>query len=96
MQHHGQEEKVMKIIHCDLQKDISESIYLPLKMPPESVLHVANMTSVEKQDTTVLNVMLLYVAHHVSAITTPRKNSETVLLYFLYIFGFILYVNHKI
>ena len=23
LQHHGEEEKVMKIFHCDLQKDIS-------------------------------------------------------------------------
>ena len=47
------------------------------------VLYVANITSVEKQDIMVLNVKLLYVPHHVSAITTPRKNSETVFLYFL-------------
>ena len=53
------------------------------EMPPEGVLYVANITSVEKQDITVLNVKLLYVPHHVSAITTPRKNSETVFLYFL-------------
>ena len=81
-----EDEKVMKIILCDLQKGISQSTYLPLKkrkMLPEDVLYVANMTSVEKQNITVLNVKLLYVRHHVSVITTPRKNSETVFLHFL-------------
>ena len=51
-------------------------------MPPD-VLYVANMTSVEKQDISVLNVMLLYVRHHVSVITTPRTNFEIAFLYFL-------------
>ena len=57
-----------------------------------NVLYVANMTSVEKQDIIALNVMLLYVRHHVSEITTPQKKFETDFLYFLKIFGFILYI----
>ena len=48
-----------------------------------NVLYVANMTSVEKQDIIALNVMLLYVRHHVSEITTPQKKFETDFLYFL-------------
>ena len=86
LKQHGEDKKVMKIILCDLEEDIFQSTYLPLKkmnMPPEDVFYVADMTSVEKQDIIVLNVMLLYVRHHVSVITTPRKNSETVFLYFL-------------
>ena len=75
---HGEDEKAMKIIHCDLH------IYLPLKKrktPPEGVLYVASVTSVEKQDVIVPNVMLIYVPYHVSAITTSRKNSETAFFY---------------
>ena len=75
---HREDEKAMKIIHCDLH------IYFPLKKrktPPEGVLYVASVTSVEKQDVIVRNVMLIYVPYHVSAITTSRKNSETAFFY---------------
>ena len=66
-------------------------------MPPEAVLYVANMTIIEKQDI-VWSVILFYVLHHVSTITTPRKNSKTVFIFFIFFvdFWFILYVSHKI
>ena len=66
-------------------------------MLPEELLHVANMRSIEKRDINMLNGLLLYVPQHVLVINTPIKNSETVFFYFFFlIFGFILYVSHKI
>ena len=62
-------------------------------MLPEDALYVANMRSIEKQDITVLNGLLIYILHHVLVITTPIKNSEKVFSHFFYIFGFILHEN---
>ena len=56
-------------------------------MLPEDALYVANMRSIEKQDITVLNGLLIYILHHVLVITTPIKNSEKVFSHFFIFLG---------